>query len=324
MRPPGGGAGGGPAPFPRILTAAPRGALPGAARCPGVAAPVGSARIVRVWSDRFSVPSLGGVRLHALRYGDPDRRPLVLLHGGGANARWWDHLAPALARHFHVVALDFRGHGGSDFSEPVPGAFADDLAAVLEHLKARDAVLVGHSMGGHVALERAATAGDVRALALLDIGWGGAPRAGRAVRRVLRAARRSFATRDEALRRYAFVPAAPHAGEELRRHIAWHSVREHPDGRFGYAFDARWFDLPPRRPPDVREVRCPVLLVRGAESAILSVEGAAALQEAIPDASLVEIPGAGHHVHLDRPGAVLEALLTFLEPHGGERAAGML
>ena len=80
----------------------------------------------------------------------------MLLHGGGANAHWWDHLAPELARSFHVVALDFRGHGDSDYPDPERGAFNWDLRALLDHLAAPDAVLVGHSMGAAIALEHAA------------------------------------------------------------------------------------------------------------------------------------------------------------------------
>ena len=53
----------------------------------------------------------------------------MLLHGGGANAHWWDHIAPTFADQFHVVALDFRGHGDSERPEElIPGAFNEDPA----------------------------------------------------------------------------------------------------------------------------------------------------------------------------------------------------
>jgi pimeloyl-ACP methyl ester carboxylesterase len=82
-------------------------------------------------SERFTIPELLGVHLHTLRWGDDSLPPLILLHGGGANAHWWDHVAPRLATRFHVVALDFRGHGDSDHPETlVAGAFNNDLEAL--------------------------------------------------------------------------------------------------------------------------------------------------------------------------------------------------
>lgn len=267
-------------------------------------------------SERFSVPSLDGVTLRAIHRGDPSRPPLVLLHGGGANAHWWDHLAPALARHFHVVALDFRGHGESDYpAARKVGAFSDDLDALLEQIGAPDPILVGHSLGGHVAMERAARAERTRALALLDIAWGMPKRSRRLMRRVLAGARHSYATREETVARYTFVPPARLVSQSLRDAIAQRSVRAGPDGRFGYAFDGRWFALPSRPPPPLSEVRCPTLVLHGSESPVLPLEGAAALMAELPDARLVEIDGAGHHVHLDRPEAVLAALGDFLAAH---------
>jgi len=265
-------------------------------------------------SERFTRPALDGVFLHALHHGDPARPALVLLHGGGANAHWWDHLAPALAEHLHVVALDFRGHGDSDHPEPQPGAFARDLAALLEHLGAPDATLLGHSMGAHVALEHAARHGGARrprALVLVDVSRGAEVRTRRAMRLAL-AVRRSYRTRADALERYRFLPPAPRASEALRRHIAEHSLRVEPDGRFAFNFDPRWFGLPPARPPDLARVASPTLIVRGGQSPLLSAEGAAELARELPQARVVEVAEAGHNVHLEQPEAFLAAVLPFL------------
>jgi pimeloyl-ACP methyl ester carboxylesterase len=264
-------------------------------------------------AERFTTDSLGGVTLHALHHGSSTAPGLVLLHGGGANAHWWDHLAPTLAKDFHVVALDFRGHGDSDHPDALePGAFQSDLEALLAHLDAPDAILIGHSMGAHVAFHHAGGGGRTRAVVALECSRGG----GRSERRRARlalAARRTYASREEAVRRFQFLPAAPAAAEHLRVAIADHSVREESDGRFGYEFDARWFGLPVRTPPDLASIRCPVLLIRGAESRLLTADGAAELIERLPDARLVEIPQAGHNVQIERPGEVLAAVTTFLD-----------
>ncbi|MEZ4214917.1 MAG: alpha/beta hydrolase [Myxococcota bacterium] len=252
-----------------------------------------------------------GPRLHALHWGAAGAPLVVLLHGGGANAHWWDHVAPALAAGRHVVALDFRGHGDSDRPDDLrPGAFDEDLRALLEHVGAGDCVLVGHSMGAHVALARAAD-DPPRGLVLLDPSRGSEKRRSRRLRLAL-SFRRSYATREEAVERFRFLPDAEHAADALRRAIARHSVEELPDGRFGYKFDSRWFGLPPAERPDPARVACPTLVVRGEESEILSDEGARALCDELPRARLAVVAGAGHHVQIDRPDAVIELLLGFL------------
>jgi len=116
-----------------------------------------------------------------LQWGDPAHPQLIFLHGGGANGNWWRHIAPSFADRFHVVALDFRGHGDSERpDELVVGAFNDDLEALLDHLNRnesaltsnrggnrRPTVLVGHSMGAHVAFDHASREA-VQALVLID------------------------------------------------------------------------------------------------------------------------------------------------------------
>jgi pimeloyl-ACP methyl ester carboxylesterase len=262
--------------------------------------------------ERFTGPKLDGVHLHAIHHGSTGRAKLVLLHGAGANAHWWDHLASGLAEHFQVVALDFRGHGDSDFPEQLrAGAFSDDLEALLEHLSAPEAILIGHSLGAHVAVEHAARNAKTPALILLDLTRGASRSRQRATRLALSLSP-SYPTREEAVRRYRFLPEAAYADEEMRQRIAVQSVRRKADGRFGYKFDARWFGVPPRSRPDLGSIRCPTLLLRGEESALLTHKGALEIVSAIPHARLAEIPRAGHHVHIDQPAPVQSAMLEFL------------
>ena len=263
-------------------------------------------------SEFFTTPSLDGVRLHITRWGDTSNARLVLLHGGGANVHWWDHVAPALAERFHVVALDFRGHGDSDYPEAVEGgAFHRDLEALLEHLNAPDAALAGHSMGAHIALDHAGTRGQTAALVAIDLARGGQHRERRVMRLAL-AARRTYRSAEEAAERYRFLPPAPGASESLRRHIARHSVLREENSRFGFKFDPRWFTLPRSKTVPLSKVHCPVLIVRGERSSILTREGAEEVFSELPDARLVEIEGAGHNVHLERPDEVVSAMLDFL------------
>lgn len=248
-----------------------------------------------------------GVTLHLRRWGDPDAPLLILLHGGGANTWWWDPIAPRLAKDAHVVALDFRGHGGSSRPEPEVGAFSRDVAALSRHLGERERFLVGHSLGAHVGLDHAARSEGVRGLVMIEASRGAAPGERRRTRLAL-AARRTYATRDEAIARFRFLPAAPGVSEALRAHIAGRSLEVQHDGRLAYAFDPRWFRLPPMPPPPLVRLRCPVLVLRGGESGLLTDAGARALAGELPDARVEVIAGAGHNVHLEQPDAVLAAI----------------
>jgi len=236
----------------------------------------------------------------------------VLLHGAGANAHWWSHLAPSLASRFHVIAFDFRGHGDSDRPEEhYSGAFEHDLEAVLDEFGARSPVLVGHSLGAHVAISFASKHPSCRAVVLVDPSRGVSATRSRATRLAL-SLNPSYATREHAVRRFRFLPAAAHASEELRKAIAEESVEPQADGRWGFKFDERWFTLPPADRPDLSRVACPVLIQRGSDSPLLTVEGAAALAADLPRARVVEIAGSGHHVIVDQPERWLAAVEAFL------------
>jgi pimeloyl-ACP methyl ester carboxylesterase len=266
-------------------------------------------------SERFTIPELHGVHLHILRWGDDWLPPLVLLHGGGANAHWWDHVAPRLATRFHVVALDFRGHGDSDYPETlVAGAFNDDLDALRVHLKDVPVTLLGHSMGGGVALAHAAAPprAPVRALVAVDVAAGASPGTRRGARLAL-ALRRTYASREEAISRYRFLPPSKYACEELRQTIAEHSVTQEPDGRYGFKFDPRWFSIPARPRAALERIACPTLILRGSESTLLTADGARGLAAELPDARGVVIERAGHHISLDRPDDFVSALELFFD-----------
>jgi pimeloyl-ACP methyl ester carboxylesterase len=264
------------------------------------------------WFETVAGKGSERLRLHARHWGSQGSPTLVLLHGAGSNAHWWDHVAPHLARNHHVVALDFRGHGDSDYPETlIKGAFSNDLEALLEHLATPDAILMGHSLGAHVALWHAANREGTPAMVLIDLARGASPSRQRATKLAL-TLRRTYKSAQQAVLRFRFLPGAARAEESLRASIAGHSVRQEPDGRYGFKFDPRWFGVPSRERPDLSRVGCPTLLLRGAESNLLTEKGAQEVARAIPHCRLVTIPHAGHHVHIDQPDAVMNEVSGFL------------
>ena len=112
----------------------------------------------------------GGVRL-AVRDSGGDGPTAVLLHGLGAPQRSWDRVAPLLAPHFRVVTYDQRGHGASAAASDYSlDAFLADLQAVLDTLALEHPLLVGHSLGGLLAVEHAGAGHDCAGVVGVDGG----------------------------------------------------------------------------------------------------------------------------------------------------------
>lgn len=103
-----------------------------------------------------SVPSADNVMIHYKSYGQGDRT-LVFVHCWSCDSRYWDAQVDAFKDKYQVVTLDLAGHGesGMDREDWSMAAYGDDVAAVIKKLDLRDVILVGHSMGGPVALEAA-------------------------------------------------------------------------------------------------------------------------------------------------------------------------
>ena len=120
-----------------------------------------------------------GLKLHYLDWGgDPDKHTFVLLHGGAAHAHWWDGVAPLLTPYGRVLALDFRGHGHSQWAGAGnygPPSYLEDVRGLIESLGTR-VILVGHSMGGAVAQWVAVTHPELlEALIIVDAPHGPPP-----------------------------------------------------------------------------------------------------------------------------------------------------
>src|SRR2546430_9206449 len=100
-----------------------------------------------------------GLRLVAWEWGARERPVMLLLHSLAAHSHWWDGMAALLEDTFHIVALDFRGHGHSGHAMPPAYHFADyvaDVVAALDVLGWRAPIVVGHSIGAYVGAMLAA------------------------------------------------------------------------------------------------------------------------------------------------------------------------
>jgi pimeloyl-ACP methyl ester carboxylesterase len=121
--------------------------------------------------DTGIILDLPGGDIHVERSGPVDGPPVVLIHGWASSLDWWSNLTPLLAKRDRVVRFDLLGHGGSE--KPKDGYTmkeqADRLAAAMQKLRIRRALVAGHSTGGEVAIALAARHPElVRRLVVLD------------------------------------------------------------------------------------------------------------------------------------------------------------
>lgn len=278
------------------------------------------------------------LRLHYVDWGNEGKPTLVLVHGGRDHARSWDPVARALRDDWHVIAPDLRGHGDSAWALGGMYAVADfvlDLANLVDALGPGPITLVGHSLGGAVALMYTGIhPARVRRLVAIE-GLGPPP----ALLEKLRARppwermrewieqTRGLAARQP--RRYPSLAAAaarmreenPFLSDAQAQHLTVHGVARNEDGTFSWKFDNYVRSFAPYRfdVDDMRalwaRIECPTLLVRGENSwASDPVKDGRILP--FHSARLVNIPGAGHWVHHDQLEAFLDALCAFLADQG--------
>ena len=257
-----------------------------------------------------------GCRIHYLAWGEVDRPGLVLVHGGGAHAHWWCHVAPMLTQGLRVLALDLSGHGDSGRREQYPlDVWADEIVAVARHGGiAGKPVVVGHSMGGFVTIATAAfRPHDLEAIVILDSPVTRedpeveAARIGHAFRPP-----RPYADRAEALARFRTVPAQDHYLPYVLQHVAEHSLVESPEG-WTWKFDAAVFRARRNEVAQLLgDVRCRVALFSAEHGLMTPSVGDYMYERLGRTAPLVVIPEAGHHMMLDQPLLLLTALRTLL------------
>jgi len=270
-------------------------------------------------SSHSQYVKLDGMRLHYLDHGNTGAPPLILLHGFTSHAHSWDTFAAALREQFHVLALDQRGHGESDWAADYSReAQVADVAAFARALRLDKFDLLGLSMGGMNAYTYAAKyPQSVDRLVIVDIGPELLP-SGRARIRQGAQAKDLWDSPEEAFQQVrAGNPRAPEA--ELLARMA-HNLMRTADGRWTYRYD-KALRAPDR--PQVQQdpaagyamlatIPCPTLLVRGTESDLFGGDAAETMARTMPKCTLVQVPNAGHSVNLDNPQGFIDAVKPWL------------
>ncbi|MGY1824502.1 alpha/beta fold hydrolase [Geodermatophilus sp. SYSU D00079] len=252
-----------------------------------------------------------GVRVHYRAWGTPGRPGLVLVHGGAAHSGWWDHVAPLLETH-RVVAPDLSGHGDSDRRDTYGTAqWAREVLAVAAAEGLSRPVVLGHSMGGWVALTAGVEHGDaVAGVAVIDSPLDRQPPEEQDLRQQPRV-HRVHPDLDAAVARFRTLPAQDVYLPHVREHVARGSLRA-VEGGWTWKFDPGFFGSRPLVRQLLPRLAAPAALFR-CEHGLVTTEMAAEMAALVPGGlPVVDLPEAGHHPMLDQPLALLAGIRTLL------------
>ena len=274
------------------------------------------------------------LRLHYADWGNAAAAPLILVHGARDHCRSWDAVARALRAHWHVLAPDLRGHGVSAWCNDgnySMAAYVFDLAEFVRAQAPRPVNIVGHSLGGNIALRLAGLyPQELRRLVVME-GLGPAPQLraqhdaldfGERMRRWIEQ-KRALASRRRRL--YASIADAtlrlrlanPRLSPDQARELTVHGVTEHANGSYSWKYDEH-VRLDP--PPDLSaaqqqelwgRISCPTMLAYGGASwaSNPAVDGRAAH---FMDSIVRVFDAAGHWMHHDCLHEFVSAVRRFL------------
>lgn len=267
-------------------------------------------------------------------WGAPDAPPLVLVHGGRDQKRSWDRVAGRLAQNYRVFAHDLRGHGQSEWVTDGGYGVMDhvyDLASLVEHLGLETFTLLGHSLGGNIALRYTGLfPNKVEKLVAIE-GLGPSPKmlaerqAMTVTARLMRwmEQRRTLSDRGPRIMKDLMEAkgrmqaAFTHLPDDLIHHLTETGIKTNADGTVSWAYDPAGMGF---SPSDIshedtvqlwRQITCPTWLVYGATSWASNPAEDGRI-EPFQNASVSLIENAGHWLHHDQFDSFMDQLGTFL------------
>jgi len=265
-----------------------------------------------------------GVPIHYLRWGAREQPGPLLVHGNAAHAHWWSFIAPFFADDFNVAAIDLSGMGDSGWRAPAqsPGGYSaalyvQEMLAVCEDAGmlavAPGPIVAAHSFGGLVATQMAAAHGD-RLSGLVVIDTPIHPRTRPTTERRRRGTA-TYSSMTAALTRFQLMPPQPCPNDFLLDWVARHSLRPVTDAggkpAYRWKFDPEiWRNfLIADTAALIHASACPTAIMYGAQSALMDAAAVALVHEKLGGKSdIVRIDDAHHHVMLDQPLVLAEAL----------------
>lgn len=241
--------------------------------------------------------------------------PVVILHGLFGSSDNWQGIAKSLADRYRVLIMDLPDHGSSPHTSGFSFAeYADSVAETLDGLGIAAARVLGHSMGGKVAMQLALTAPErVAALIVADIAPKRYPDYHRAIidgmKRVSEVGAATRPEADEALAEY--VNEKPVRSFLLKNFVRWE------DGSYGWRINLsildRDYDAVAGWPGTAGRFEGPALFLSGGRSDYVSANDESVIREQFPNALFEVLPDAGHWLHAEQPQNFVEQVTRFLD-----------
>jgi esterase len=267
------------------------------------------------YTDRYV--TVNGLRLHYLEWGGDTKPAMILLHGIARHAHTFDHIAADLARDYHVLAVDMRGHGDSDWSPD--GAYlvedyVKDIEGLVRQLGIRRATLLGNSTGGRVVQVFAGMHPDlVERLIVEDVGPERPQDIADAFARQVRQEADGWASEDDLVKQ--LVTRSPRTPESILRTYAHFGTKRREDGRLiwkrdpnlvkGFVVTELW--------ERVSRITSPTLYVIGGASRIVPAAAQQRLKQTLPSVDIVTMPGLGHYPDEEDTAGFLTVINRFLK-----------
>jgi esterase len=274
--------------------------------------------------DRASVPTdrfvtVNGLRIHYLDWGSADRPPFIMLHGIGRIAHTFDHLAPRFAANYHVLAIDMRGHGDSDWDPKAAYLVEDyvkDIEALVDTLRLRNLTLLGNSTGGRVVQVYAGLhPANVKALIVEDVGPERPASIANGFARQVEQDAAGWSSEGELLAQLKKTNAT--VSEEQLRAYAHFGTKRGPGGRIVWKRDpnlAKGF-IETELWQYVRRITSPTIYIIGGRSTIVPAGTQVQLQKTIPGVEIITMPGLGHYPDAEAPDEFFAITSRFLSAH---------
>ena len=265
---------------------------------------------------------MNGIRLHYLEWDGDKKQTMLLLHGFTGHAHVWDFFVRQMKKDYHIISLDQRGHGDSEWSRERAYSMDDhfsDISLFVDSQGMDHMILVGHSMGGRNALFYAACMPEkIDRLILVDSRIRDNGGSCNALMELLRCFPLQADTIEEVVGSirglYPLLPLG------VVRHLVYHGCKQTLDGKYIPKYDTRMArqcqesgysaeDL------DIflKSVSAPTLLVRGENSPFLSREDAERTVERLPNGILREISHSSHMPAQENPDEFIMAVREFLK-----------
>ena len=275
------------------------------------------------------------LRLHYVDWGNPDGPPMLLIHGGRDHCRNWDWVAEHFAKDYHIIAPDLRGHGDSQWEASgnyTQISYVYDIAQLLQQKNMHDVTVIGHSLGGAIALMYTALFPErVKKLVAIE-GMGPSPSLAAKqaeisindrvrswvddMRKLSGRLPRRYDTLDDAFKRMR--DENPHLSEEQARHLTLHGANQNEDGTYSWKFDnyVRVFSMSGLPNEEVKkmygEISCPTLLMRGEESWASDPVADGRTQCFNCPIEYQSFANAGHWIHHDQLDGFVDRVSEFL------------